>query len=83
MTHRTPKRYRVLWKNLAGELYAHDRSTMRTAIAEARSLHKSSVPWQDIQVHDVKGGVVWCLRPAQSPEVFASPSAKRTETEHA
>lgn len=79
MTHRKPKRYRVLWKNLAGELYAHDRATMLTAITEARALHKSSVPWQDIQVHDVKGGVVWCLRPAESPEVFASPPPKAGE----
>jgi len=46
---RAPRpRYRVLWRNLGGDLYAHDRSTMMAAIREARSLFASEVAWKDI-----------------------------------
>lgn len=61
--------YRVLWRNLAGDLYAHDRSTMMAAIREAISLLKSEVSWQDVRIHDTKAGVMWSAsRPGRSGE---------------
>ena len=55
------RRYRVLWEDLAGDLYGHDRPTLMAAWAEAMSLHKSAVPWKAIRIHDRKSGVVWSL----------------------
>jgi hypothetical protein len=61
MRHYKPPRYRVLWANIAGELYAADRATLTTAWREAVSLYKSPVPWQAIKIHDTKLGLLWSL----------------------
>lgn len=61
MKHYKPPRYRVLWRNLAGDLYAADRATLTTAWREAISLHKSPVAWKEIRIHDKKLGLMWSL----------------------
>ena len=60
-------RYRVLWRNLGGDLYAHDRSTMMAAVREAMSLIKSTVKWQDVRIHDTKSGVMWSAHAPEEP----------------
>jgi hypothetical protein len=57
------RRYRVLWEDLGGDLYGHDRPTLRAAWAEAMSLHRSKVPWQKIRICDHRTGVTWSLNP--------------------
>ena len=66
MRHHRTLRYRVLWCNLAGVAYAADRRDFMAALREALSLHKSSIPWQRIRIHDGKLGVIWELRTAPS-----------------